>query len=208
MTNIRDRRCNYCSKFSASYWCENCHVKVFCGKGCYKLDKMHHEKCPYLISQPSTLKMIPAKTFKELFGRVLSFLLYHWHRNYGVGYAECIIISSNTKSNEFRVIFDKDISKLGNEYTNGMLNFAASEITDEVLEEQGVSLRTGEMIIGNPTDLSGFEVGVYPTPKACDHYYYFSKKIDVHSIGTQVFGLQHNNKIGIYCDSDKVIYLS
>lgn len=209
--DIHNQKCNYCYKYSAFYWCPKCESTTFCSKGgCYRLDKGHHERCPYLLPRPDRLIVVTATNFKVLFGRFMSFLLYHWHRVHGIGYAECIIVSSDTKATEFRVKFNKDVSNLGDSYTPGMLNFAATELNKEILEESGVSLLTGKRIVGKIVDMSGFEIGVYPTESARKYYHHFSNKIDVKTIKTQVYGIALSDKpvIGIYIDEGKTVYLS
>lgn len=210
--NIHDQKCNYCYKYSAFYVCPKCETTTYCGKACCRMDKGHVERCPYLLPRPERMMIVTASNFRMLFGRFMSALLYHWHRVYGIGYAECIIVSSHLPgvATEFRVKFQKDLSKLEGRYTPNMLNFAATELNKEILEEKGVSLLTGKSIIGDIVDLTGFEVGVYPTENARKYYYYFSNKVDLKTIKKQVFGIGLSDKpvIGINQDKGQAIFLS
>ena len=205
---MEDQRCNYCYKFSAFYECPHCITTTYCGTACCRMDKGHLEKCPYLLPRPERVMIVTASNFRMLFGRFMSALLYHWHRVYGVGYAECIIVSSKLPgvATEFRVKFQKNMSKLEDRYTPNMLNFAATELPKEVLEENNVSL----LSMGTVVDLSGFEIGVYPKENARKYYHYFSNKIDFKSLKLQVYGIGLSDKpvIGINQDKGPAIFLS
>jgi len=176
------------------------------------MDKGHPERCPYLLPRPDRLMMVTASDFRMFFGRFMSAVLYHWHRVYGIGYAECIIVSSKLTGvvTEFRIKFEKDLSRLEDRYIPNMLNFAATELNKEILAEKGVSLLTGKSVIGNIVDLSGFDVGIYPTENARKYYHYFSNKIDFKTIKKQVYGIGVSNKpiIGIHQDNRQTIFLS
>jgi hypothetical protein len=203
---MEDQQCNYCTKYSAFYWCPKCEKVTYCGKGCCRLDeKYHREKCFYLSYRPAKIKFIPAKTPKSLFGKFLSFVLYHWHCTYGIGFAECFIASASNEL-QWRIIFNKDISLLGERYIEKSLNFAVIEVQKEVLEKHKVSLITGARIVGDVTDFTDFEVGVYPLSAAYDNYYYFKDKIDVKSIGKKILGFVIQDRIGIYQDG-KITFL-
>ena len=210
--DIHDQKCNYCYKYSAFYRCPNCKTTTYCGKGCCRMDKGHPERCPYLLPRPDRSIIVTASDFRMFFGRFMSAVLYHWHRVYGIGYAECIVVSSKITGvvTEFRIKFEKDLSRLEDRYIPNMLNFAATELNKEILTEKGVSLLTGKSVIGNIVDLSGFDVGIYPTENARKYYHYFGNKIDFKTLKKQIYGIGISDKpiIGIHQDNGQKIFLS
>jgi hypothetical protein len=173
------------------------------------MDKGHKERCPYLLPRPEKIKIIPAKDTRSLFGKFMSCMLYHWHRLYGIGYAECILVPRETYL-EFRITFEKDVSRLGDSYRANHLNFAAVELSNDILKEQNLSLLSGERSIGKIVDLSGFETGIYPLAAARDNYYYFSDKMNLMTIGKQIYGIGLVDKtiLGVYVDGKKVVYIN
>lgn len=199
------QRCLYCTKYSAFYRCPSCQ-STYCHKGCYRLDKSYHvEKCPYLGPPPKNVKFIKPKDFKGLFGKFMSFVLYHWHRTYGTCYAECIVLTSKDKPKyfEWTIFFNKDVTRLGSEFTEGQLNFAAVEFDKEFLDQQGVTLKD----INQITDWSALGVGAYSIETARNHYYYFNQKIDPKTIKKRITGVGINNKLGMYV-GDKIFFLN